>query len=159
MQSNNPIFRRSEEFNRGGANLYGNQTYAGNGAPMAGYGQTTDPSQWGVGTPGDTARAPATTGPMTIDSVVQKTAITLGVVDRLTADGHLDPDRRHITADNAETVNLGAALRGGDDRLARRVRAVDGQLVQAGISPALVLAFCRRSRASRSVRSASSFDT
>ena len=44
MQSNNPIFRRSEEFNRGGANPYGNQTYAGNGAPVAGYGQTTDPS-------------------------------------------------------------------------------------------------------------------
>ena len=80
MQSNNPIFRRSEEFNRGGANLYGNQTYAGNGAPMGGYGQTTDPSQWSVGTPGDTGRAPVTTGPMTIDSVVQKTAITIGVV-------------------------------------------------------------------------------
>ncbi len=80
MQSNNPIFRRSEEFNRGGANMYGNQTYAGNGAPQAGYGQSTDPSQWGVGTPGDTGRAPATTGPMTIDSVVQKTAIALGLV-------------------------------------------------------------------------------
>jgi uncharacterized YccA/Bax inhibitor family protein len=80
MQSNNPIFRRSEEFNRGGANQYGNQSYAGNGAPVAGYGQTTDPSQWSVGTPGDTGRAPATTAPMTIDSVVQKTAITLGVV-------------------------------------------------------------------------------
>jgi uncharacterized YccA/Bax inhibitor family protein len=79
MQSNNPIFRRSEEFNRGGANLYGNQTYQGNGAPVAGYGQATDPSQWSVGTPGDT-RAPATTGPMTIDTVVQKTAITIGVV-------------------------------------------------------------------------------
>ncbi len=79
MQSNNPIFRRSEEFNRGGANMYGNQTYAGNGAPMAGYGQT-DPSQWSVGTPGDATRAPATTGPMTIDTVVQKTAITLGLV-------------------------------------------------------------------------------
>ena len=63
MQSNNPIFRRSDEFNRGGANLYGNQTYAGNGAPMAGYGQTTDPSQWSVGTPGHTGRAPVTTAP------------------------------------------------------------------------------------------------
>ena len=31
MQSNNPVFRRSEEFNRGGANAYGNQGYAGNG--------------------------------------------------------------------------------------------------------------------------------
>ena len=92
MQSNNPIFRRSEEFNRGGANLYGNQTYAGNGAPMAGYGQTTDPSQWGVGTPGDTGRAPATTGPMTIDSVVQKTAISLATRHRLRR-GHVAGDR------------------------------------------------------------------
>ncbi len=80
MQSNNPIFRRSEEFNRGGANMYGNQTYAGNGAPMADYGQTTDPSQWSVGTPGGPGQAPATTGPMTIDSVVQKTAISLALV-------------------------------------------------------------------------------
>jgi len=82
MQSNNPIFRRSEEFNRGGANIYGNQTYAGNGAPQTGYGQpVSDPSQWSVGTPGGTGRAPATTsGPMTIDTVVQKTAISLGLV-------------------------------------------------------------------------------
>jgi uncharacterized YccA/Bax inhibitor family protein len=65
MQSNNPIFRRSEEFQRTGA-----------GAPVS------DPSQWSVGTPGGTGYAPAPTqtGPMTIDSVVQKTAITLGVV-------------------------------------------------------------------------------
>ncbi len=107
MQSNNPIFRRSEEFNRGGANSFGNQTYAGNGAPMAGYGQTTDPSQWSVGTPGDT-RAPASTGPMTIDSVVQKTAMTIGVVI-LTAMATwiLTPD---ITTENAETVNLGPLI-------------------------------------------------
>ena len=66
MQSNNPVFRRSEEFNRGGAST----SYA------------SDPSQWSVGTPGGTGLAPAptSTGPMTIDSVVQKTAITLGVV-------------------------------------------------------------------------------
>jgi uncharacterized YccA/Bax inhibitor family protein len=67
MQSNNPVFRRSEEFQRGGANMYGNQT-------------VTDPSQWSVGTPGGTGYAPATAGVMTIDSVVQKTAVTLGVV-------------------------------------------------------------------------------
>ena len=36
MQSNNPVFRRSEEFNRPGANAYGNQTYAGNGADAPG---------------------------------------------------------------------------------------------------------------------------
>ncbi len=80
MQSNNPVFRRSEAFS--GSNAHGNQTYAGNGAAYPGYG--SDPSQWGVGAPGDTtgyAPAPqAPSAPMTIDSVVQKTAITLGVV-------------------------------------------------------------------------------
>ena len=72
MQSNNPIFRRSEEFQRAGANPYGGQP----GAPAS------DPSQWSVGTPGGTGYAPAPTqtGPMTIDSVVQKTAITIGLV-------------------------------------------------------------------------------
>ncbi len=68
MQSNNPVFRRSEEFNRSGANGYGNQTYG------------SDPAQWGTGIPGRPHPGPVSTGPMTIDSVVQKTAITLGVV-------------------------------------------------------------------------------
>ena len=40
MQSNNPVFRRSEEFNRPAANAYGNQTYAGNGTAYPGYGLT-----------------------------------------------------------------------------------------------------------------------
>ena len=41
MQSNNPIFSRSPEFNgTGSQNTYGNQTYAGNGATYPGYGQT-----------------------------------------------------------------------------------------------------------------------
>ncbi len=77
MQSNNPVFRRSEAFS--GSNAHGNQSYGNSG-----YG--SDPSQWGVGTPGDpqgTVYAPAPqapSAPMTIDSVVQKTAITLGVV-------------------------------------------------------------------------------
>ena len=70
MQSNNPVFNRSEEFKRGGAATY------------QGYG--TDPSTWGTGEPGQPGmpptHAPVATGPMTIDSVVQKTAITLGVV-------------------------------------------------------------------------------
>ena len=79
MQSNNPVFRNSDEF-KPGYNAYGNATYAGNGAAHSGYG--SDPSTWGVGQPGsyglqDTR---ATGGPMTVDSVVQKTAITLVVV-------------------------------------------------------------------------------
>jgi uncharacterized YccA/Bax inhibitor family protein len=84
MQSNNPVFRRSEEFNASGSNAYGNQTYAGNGSAYQGYGQTgyTDPASWGTGTPGQPGTpAPVTDrGPMTIDSVVQKTAISLFLV-------------------------------------------------------------------------------
>jgi uncharacterized YccA/Bax inhibitor family protein len=75
MQSNNPVFRNSDEFN-GRTNAHGNQVYGGSGTSYQGYGQT-DPSTWSVGTPGSTQ---APTGPMTIDSVVQKTAIALFVV-------------------------------------------------------------------------------
>ena len=74
MQSNNPVFRRSEEFSRAGG---GNQTYAGYG----------DPSTWSTGQPGQGSevaygdpQAPVRTERMTIDTVVQKTAISLGVV-------------------------------------------------------------------------------
>jgi uncharacterized YccA/Bax inhibitor family protein len=71
MQSNNPVFRRSEEFNSAGSTRQG-------------YGQTgyTDPSTWGTGEPGQPGvQTPvATGGPMTIDSVVQKTAISLFLV-------------------------------------------------------------------------------
>ncbi len=80
MQSSNPVFTRSEGFN--GRNANGNQTYPGNGQTHAGYGS---PSEWSVGTPGSPG-TPLThvdhvdAGPMTIDSVVQKTGITLGVV-------------------------------------------------------------------------------
>ena len=74
MQSNNPVFRKAEGFGQPSNNAYGNMTYGGNGASHAGYGQ--DPSQWSTGSP----QATATGAPMTIDSVVQKGAITLGVV-------------------------------------------------------------------------------
>jgi uncharacterized YccA/Bax inhibitor family protein len=92
MQSNNPIFRRSEEFQRGGRS-----SYAG--------GTMTDPSQWSVGTPGGAGYAPTTTSaPMTIDSVVQKTATTIGVVILAAlATWILTPD---VTDSNADTVNL-----------------------------------------------------
>lgn len=76
MESKNPVFTRADGFNSR-SNAYGNQTYPGNGQTYPGYG--TDPSQWSTGTPG----GPIThtdQGPMTIDSVVQKTGLTLGVV-------------------------------------------------------------------------------
>jgi uncharacterized YccA/Bax inhibitor family protein len=81
MQSRNPVFARAEGFNgKGGVNAYGNVTYPGNGQSYAGYG---DPSTWSVGTPGSPTHVEpqrAYQGPMTIDSVVQKTGITLAVV-------------------------------------------------------------------------------
>ena len=73
MQSTNPVFRRSEAFNGQQANAYGNQTYPGNGAEHSGYGQTP------TGYADPTVQAPAGER-MTVDSVVQKTAISLGIV-------------------------------------------------------------------------------
>jgi len=61
MKSNNPVFSRSEEFNRASANPYGTQT--------------SDPSTWGTGTPGEVDDRR-----MTVDSVVQKTAISILLV-------------------------------------------------------------------------------
>lgn len=91
MRSNNPIFNRSEGFNGQSANAYGNQMYAGNNQAYPGYGQAPqnagygqpaygDPSTWGTGTPGTTQDLQADQGRMTVDSVVQKTSITLFVV-------------------------------------------------------------------------------
>lgn len=78
MQSSNPIFTRAEGFN--GRTAQGNPTYPGNGQ---GYDALGSPATWGTGGPGTPATHSDPTvdrGPMTIDSVVQKTALTLGVV-------------------------------------------------------------------------------
>ncbi len=74
MQSSNPVFRRSEGFNgqpaQSATATASGMTYPSYGSPAPGYAPET--SQYG---------APTTLGGrMTIDSVVQKTAITLGVV-------------------------------------------------------------------------------
>ncbi|TSD58607.1 Bax inhibitor-1/YccA family protein [Aeromicrobium piscarium] len=65
MRSNNPVFARSEEFNRATT-------------------PHSDPSQWTIDLNGDagsaTPQAPARTDRMTVDSVVEKTGITLGLV-------------------------------------------------------------------------------
>ncbi len=73
MQSKNPIFTRAEGFNGSGT---ASQTYPGTGQQYAGYGN--DPSQWGTGTPGQATQVDP--GRMTIDSVVQKTGLTMGIV-------------------------------------------------------------------------------
>ena len=68
MQSSNPVFRRAEGFN-GRAST---STYPASGMSYPSYGTPT-PSGYGP-------QAPVTTGPMTIDSVVQKTGATLGIL-------------------------------------------------------------------------------
>jgi uncharacterized YccA/Bax inhibitor family protein len=62
MKSSNPVFARSAEFNgRGGA-------------------VANDPSQWQVDLSGSPTHTERGTGRMTIDTVVEKTAITLGLL-------------------------------------------------------------------------------
>jgi uncharacterized YccA/Bax inhibitor family protein len=90
MQSSNPVFRRSEGFNSRGANS--SQRYAGNGISYPAYGAPStppgaygNPSAWGSGAPTDPSTAhytgvPVDQGRMTIDSVIQKTGITMAVV-------------------------------------------------------------------------------
>ena len=143
MRSNNPVFSRSPEFN-GQANAYGNQTYPGAGAAYPGYGQQgqqgyTDPATWGTGGAGGPA-APVTTGPMTIDSVVQKTGISLAVVIVVAAATWIfigDLGSTEAFEDNAGKLYL--ALMVGS------FGAFGLSLVNSFkrvISPALVLAFC-----------------
>src|SRR4051794_11911155 len=134
MQSNNPVFRRSEEFNR--TNSYGNSTYAGNGAAYQGYG-TSDPSTWGTGTPGAPTQAP--TGPMTIDSVVQKTGLSLAVVIVAAVATWILTPSLHGKITDQELGQLIAVMTVGS------LGAFALSLVNSFkrvISPALVLAFC-----------------
>jgi uncharacterized YccA/Bax inhibitor family protein len=142
MQSNNPVFRNSNEFNGRTTNAYGNQVYGGSGATHQGYGTSTapDPSSWSVGTPG----APqVSTGPMTIDSVVQKTGLALLVVVATAfATWVLTPElgdaSTTVLSDGAVSQLYGAMTIGG-------LTAFGLSLVNSFkrvISPALVLAFC-----------------
>ncbi len=136
MRSNNPVFNRSPEFNGQTRNAYGNQTYPGNGASYGGYGQQgyTDPSTWGTGTPGTPAQVDQ--GRMTVDSVVQKTAISLIFV--FAAAGLT----WFMTPEITSTANLGSLY------LALMVGSFGAfglsmvNSFKRVISPALVLAFC-----------------
>ena len=143
MQSNNPIFRNSDEFNGRGTNAYGNQVYGGSGAAYQGYGSSTapDPSTWSVGTPGapgmrDTR---ASTRPMTIDSVVQKTGISLLVVLVAAFVTWMMTPAVSATMTQHDASQLyGAMAIGGLGAFA--LSMVNS--FKRVISPALVLAFC-----------------
>lgn len=119
MQSNNPVFSRAEGFNRQGSQMY------------------ADPSQWGTGTPGDAGYASfQDERRMTIDSVVQKTAISLGVVIvTAIATWVLTPE---ITNTDALSQIYTAAMVGS--LVAFALSMVNS--FKKVVSPALVLAFC-----------------
>ena len=130
MQSNNPVFRNSDAFNGRGTNAYGNQTYPGNGAGFEGYGQNPT----GYADP----QAPVRSGErMTIDSVVQKTGISLGIVVVVAAiTWFMTPE---ITGDPDTLGPLFAAMTIGS--LAAFGLSMVNSFKRV-ISPPLVIAFC-----------------
>lgn len=122
MQSNNPVFRNSDAFN-------GRSTYAS----PTGY---TDPSTWSTGAGG--SGAPPTTaaeGRITIDTVVQKTAITLGVIVVMAAITWLGTS--DLTSEDDAAQLAGLALAGGG--IAFILSLVNS--FKRVISPTLVLLF------------------
>jgi uncharacterized YccA/Bax inhibitor family protein len=135
MQSNNPVFRRSEAFNGSQQNAYGNATYPGAGQNYPGYGQQpmTDPSQWGTGMPPiDTRRAGDR---MTIDSVVQKTAFALGIVVVFAAITWM------VTGDINEGTGQSLVLALTIGSLGAFALSLVNSFKRV-VSPALVIAFC-----------------
>ncbi|MGH1561947.1 Bax inhibitor-1/YccA family protein [Mumia sp. DW29H23] len=137
MKSSNPVFARSDEFNGRAAQPGSAQA----GSASTGYG---DPSTWQVGQPGGYdggagGQAPygtAVADRMTIDSVVQKTALTIGltavsaaVVWFLIGD---------ITVDDSALMRAGALATGG--AIIGFVLAMVNSFKKV-ISPALVLAY------------------
>ncbi|HWJ10732.1 MAG TPA: Bax inhibitor-1/YccA family protein [Nocardioides sp.] len=123
MQSNNPVFRRSEEFNRSGGGGY--QGFGQPGQPYPGYGQ-----------PGQPTPTPTTgTGRMTIDSVIQSTAITLGItILAAAATWFLTPD-----IDSTEAVSTLSAFMIVGAGAAFILSLVNS--FKRVISPGLVMAF------------------
>jgi len=122
MQSNNPVFARSDSFNgRSSAQSYAPTGYS-------------DPSTWSTGTPGHGSPVDYDDSRMTIDSVVQKSAMTLGVVVIAAAATwiYLGP----VEQDNIATFGglaMGGALIGFVLAMVNSFKRV--------ISPALVLAY------------------
>lgn len=82
MQSSNPVFQRSEGFNGRSSRSRSGISYPAYGAPTQPAPGHADPSAWGSGSANDQFTVPGQVdqGRMTIDSVVQKTGITMGVV-------------------------------------------------------------------------------
>lgn len=127
MQSNNPVFNRAEGFN-------------GRGAATT---RSNDPSQWKIDLDGSASQPGPThtstgrgTGLMTIESTVEKTAISLGVVVLVAAvTWFMTPD---LTVDSNAFATIGllamvGAIAGFGLSMVNSFKKV--------VSPALVLAF------------------
>ena len=123
MKSSNPVFARSAEFN-------------GRGGAIA-----NDPSQWQVDLNGSPTHTQPGTGRMTLDSVVEKTAITLGLLTVAAAVtwfligdlNDVDIDKANAAQGTAYALAMGGALLGLVLSLVNSFKKV--------ISPALVLAY------------------
>ena len=132
MRSSNPVFTRSEGFNgQTTTRSTSGISYPGYDAPPApAYGQGG-----GYDAPQHTTQAPAGTGPMTIDTVVQKTGLTLGttiVVAALTwfLTGPIDSD---AAIGSLYALSMFGALAGFALAMVNSFKKV--------VSPGLVLAY------------------
>jgi uncharacterized YccA/Bax inhibitor family protein len=128
MQSSNPVFRKAEGFNGRST------TYPASGMSYPAYGSQTaydDPyRQSGPGGPVTTR----STGPITIDSVVQKTGLTLFVVVvAAAATWFLTPDPRIEAAGSLYLLAMVGAFGGFALAMVNSFKRV--------ISPALVIAY------------------
>ena len=131
MQSSNPVFTRTEGFN--GRGTTSGMTYPGHNAPQAPQ-YSPDPYAQQYG--GGGTQAPAGTGRMTIDSVVQKTGITLAVVTVFAAVAWLmtgDPTTDQSALSTLYLLSMVGAVGGFALAMVNSFKRV--------VSPGLVLAY------------------
>ena len=151
MHSSNPVFRRSEGFNGQRSSTPSGITYPGQGAPAYGAGASTQQApSWSSPAPqadphgtgyGDQYGVAPDQGRMTIDSVVQKTGLTIGVVAvvaaatwMLTGDfSTATPAEQERIAGSLYTLSMVGAFVGFGLAMVNSFKRV--------ISPALVLAY------------------
>jgi uncharacterized YccA/Bax inhibitor family protein len=137
MQSSNPVFRRAEGFSDGQTN----RTAAGSGFSYPSYGAPSTPpaapygdTSWGAPTPGGPTRTTLDQGRMTIDSVVQKTGMSLGLTALVAAatwilTGPISPDTLPLLS----LLSMVGAFGGFALAMVNSFKRV--------VSPALVLAY------------------
>lgn len=127
MQSSNPVFRKAEGFS--GRSQSG-MSYPAHGSQPTGGTSTLDP----YGRSGGPVQTETDRGPMTIDSVVQKTAITLGLVFlAAAATWFLTPEPTDSSIGTLYALSMVGALVGFGLSMVNSFKRV--------VSPALVMAY------------------